>query len=90
MQERIKYINNIHSALYSNCNNFKRNNSIVVQSLSDLFKFTKATTIALQKKINELPEDNILRSEKATEIINNIKILILQHYSIWKRDSAIY
>ena len=28
---------------------------------------------SVTEKINELPEDNILRSEKATEIINNIK-----------------
>lgn len=46
---------------------------IVVQSLSDLFTNLPGYYNSVTEKINELPEDNILRSEKATEIINNIK-----------------
>ena len=46
---------------------------IVVQSLSDLFTNLPGYYNRVTEKINELPEDNILRSEKATEIINNIK-----------------
>ena len=46
---------------------------IVVQSLTDLFTNLPGYYNSVTEKINELPEDNILRSEKATEIINNIK-----------------
>ena len=46
---------------------------ILVQSLSDLFTNLPGYYNSVTEKINELPEDNILRSEKATEIINNIK-----------------
>ena len=40
---------------------------------SDLFTNLPGYYNSVTEKINELPEDNILRSEKATEIINNIK-----------------
>ena len=46
---------------------------IVVQSLSDLFTNLPEYYNSVIEKINNLPEDNILRSEKATEIIESIK-----------------
>lgn len=46
---------------------------IVIQSLTDLFENLPGYYNAVVEKINNLPEDNILRSEDATEIINEIK-----------------
>lgn len=46
---------------------------ILVQSLADLFNNLPGYYNSAVEKINELPESNILRSEKATEIINKIK-----------------
>ena len=47
---------------------------IVVQSLSDLFTNLPGYYNSVTEKINELPEDNILRSEKATELFNMERI----------------
>lgn len=46
---------------------------IVVQSLTDLFTSLPEYYNSAIEQINSLPEDNILRSEKATEIINSLK-----------------
>ena len=53
---------------------------IVVQSLSDLFANLPEYYNSVIGKINNLPEDNILRSEKATEIIENIKNIDLASF----------
>ena len=40
--KRIKYINNIHNCTYSNCNNFKRNNSnCSTKFVRLIYKFTR-------------------------------------------------
>lgn len=46
---------------------------IVIQSLTDLFENLPGYYSSIIEKINNLPENNILRSEQATEIINDIK-----------------
>lgn len=46
---------------------------IVVQSLADLFSNLPGYYNSVIEQINALPEDNILRSEKATDIIESIK-----------------
>ena len=46
---------------------------IVIQSLTDLFTNLPGYYNSVIEQINSLPEDNILRSEKATEIIESIK-----------------
>lgn len=46
---------------------------IVVQSLSDLIANLPGYYNSVINKINSLPEDNILRTEKATEIVESIK-----------------
>lgn len=46
---------------------------IVVQSLTDLFANLPGYYNSVMEKINNLPEDNILRSEKITEILNSLK-----------------
>lgn len=53
---------------------------IVVQSLSDLFTNLPEYYNSVIEKINNLPEDNILRSEKATEIIESIKNIDLASF----------
>lgn len=46
---------------------------IVVQSLADLFTNLPGYYNSVIEQINSLPEDNILRSEQATQIIEEIK-----------------
>lgn len=46
---------------------------IVVQSLTDLFTHLPEYYNSIIDKINSLPENNILRREKAIEIVNSIK-----------------
>lgn len=53
---------------------------IVIQSLSDLFTNLPGYYNSVIEKINSLPEDNILRSKKATEIIESIKNIDLASF----------
>lgn len=53
---------------------------IVIQSLTDLLTNLPNYYNSITSKISELPEDNILRSEKAVEVMNNIKDIDLNQY----------
>ena len=53
---------------------------IVIQSMTDLLTNLPNYYNSITSKISELPEDNILRSEKAVEVMNNIKDIDLNQY----------
>lgn len=52
----------------------------VVQSLSDLITNLPGYYSSIKETISTLPEDNILRTEKATEIINSLENIDIQSF----------
>ncbi len=52
----------------------------VVQSLTDLITNLPEYYNSIKRTINSLPEDNILRSQKATEIINSLENIDIQSF----------
>ena len=63
---------------------------IVIQSMTDLLTNLPNYYNSITSKISELPEDNILRSEKAVEVMNNIKDIDLNQYINMEKNTKLY